>query len=87
VGKFIPGVPSLSSRRQHWGFIFTHENKEPVYPHLSSAAQSKDMKSPAWGGGRGFCMFWESFTCAALRRPEVMLCLSIFFFHSVIIRE
>lgn len=55
------------------GIHFTHENKKPVYPHLSSAAQSKDVKCPVWGGGREFCVFWEPFTSAAFGCPEVML--------------
>lgn len=87
MGKFIPGVTSLSSWRQCRRFIFIHENKEQVYLHLSNAAQSKDVKSPIYCGGGGFCMFWEPFAFAEFRCPEVMLCLRVFFFSWVAIRK
>lgn len=73
------------------GSRFTQENREPRYPHLSSAAQSKDVKSPAFTQGwglRGSAWIWEHFTSTVVGLPGVKLCLLLFFsFHWVIIRE
>lgn len=87
MGEFIPGVTSLSSRRQQQGGILSTKIRSHATLICQARHKAKMGRALPGVGAEGVRVFWEHFTPTVAGLPEVKLSLLVFFFHCVIIRE
>lgn len=75
MGEFIPGVTSLSSRRQQQGVVLPTEIRSHATLICQARHKAKMGRALPGVGAEGVCVFWEHFTPTVVGLPGVKLCL------------